>query len=557
MIIDARTLPADTVINADLCIIGAGPAGISIAREFDGLPLRVALLEAGGLEFETADQAMYEGETIGLPYDRLDQMRSRYFGGSSNCWGGFSRPMEDHDFEVRDWVPNSGWPFGRDEMMRWYRGAHALLELGPFDYESDLWEQRLGRPDARCVQFDRKRMVNLIAQLSPPTRFGMIYRDGIAKSDNVTAYLNANVTEIETPGNGSRVTGLQVRTRAGGTFRVVAKRYVLATGGIEAARLMLCSDRYQAGGVGNTNDVVGRYFMDHPRLRAGEIKFRDPAANSRIYDLHVIFPGGMTVDGVRVCAFFGLTPEAQERERVSNTRCYVASEFVGHNSESYEALRLVYEALHNNRRLRGRYLEVAGRLIRNTPNVFVLAVGLKFMPRFLLRGFALETVVEPTPLPDSRVTLGTERDALGMRRVRVDWRLGELEKRTMRRTQEILGEELELAGSGSVVVDAPREGEPWPKSPSWCWHHMGTTRMHTDPRRGVVDANSRVHGMANLFIAGSAVLPTVGCDMPTITIVALALRLANHLRTTFRSEAVSAAPAARETADAGAGSARD
>jgi choline dehydrogenase-like flavoprotein len=142
-------------------------------------------------------------------------------------------------------------------------------------------------------------------------------------------------------------------------------------------------------------------------------------------------------------------------------------------------------------------------------------------------------VVEPTPLPDSRVTLGTGRDRLGMPRVRVEWRLGELEKRTIRRTQEILGEDMALAGTGTVIPDAPYEGEAWPDTLCGCWHHMGTARMHADPRQGVVDAQCRVHGMENLFVAGSSVFPTCGSDMPTITIVALALRLADHIKASY------------------------
>jgi choline dehydrogenase-like flavoprotein len=535
MIIDATTLPGGTALEADVCIIGAGPAGITMAREFDGRAERVLLLEAGNLDFDVRDQELYAGENIGLPYGRLDQMRSRYFGGSSNCWGGFCRPLDAQDFEARDWVPNSGWPFGRDELLPWYRRTHKLLELGAFDYDPASWERQLSRPNARCVPFDRDRAINIIAQLSPPTRFGRLYRDGITHSSNVTAYLGANVTEIEAPDNGRQVTRLQVRTRAGGTFRVSARTYVLATGGIEAARLLLCSDRYHQRGVGNEHDLVGRYFMDHPRLRSGKISFRNPATDSPFYDLYEAFRGRMAAGGTRVCAYFGLSPETQATEQVGNTRCYVVPRFVGDTSESGEALGLLYQMLRDRKSMRGRYAEVLGKIARNAPNVALFGLGLKFNPSLLARGFSLETVVEPTPLPESRVTLSHERDALGLRRARVDWRLGELEKRTIRRTQEILGEEMVRVGAGSVAVDAPQEGQPWPRTPTWCWHHMGTTRMHADPRRGVVDANCRVHGMSNLFIAGSSVFPTCGSDMPTITVVALALRLAAHLQEGLRA----------------------
>ncbi|KAA5608916.1 GMC family oxidoreductase [Rhodovastum atsumiense] len=533
MIIDARTLPLNAIIESDICVIGAGPAGITLAREFEGGPLRVVLLEGGGMDFDQASQSLYQGENIGLCYDALDRTRSRYFGGSSNCWGGFCRPLDAHDFQVRDWVPNSGWPFGLAELLPYYRRAHALLQIGPFEYDPQTWQDWIGRPDSRFIPFDREQVLNIVSQLSPPTRFGRIYGEAIARSGNVTAFLHANVTAIEAPGNGSQVTGVEVRTLSGAAFRVAARCYVLATGGIETPRLLLASNRHHPAGLGNEHDLVGRYFMDHPRIRNGEIVFSDPRAFSRIYDVHVTYPGGTAARGTKISSHFGLSPAIQGRERLGNTRCYVTSRFVGDHPESYAALKLLYQALNRGSSLRGRRGEVLRAVARNLPRVAVLAVGLKFRPGFLARGFTLETVVEPSPLPDSRVMLGEGRDRLGVPRVRVDWRLGEMEKRTFRRTQEILGAELERIGAGTVRVAAPREGEPWPETLDGCWHHMGTTRMHADPRQGVVDPSCRVHGMENLFIAGSSVFPTGGSDMPTITIVALALRLAEHIKAGF------------------------
>nr|WP_294514716.1 GMC family oxidoreductase [uncultured Rhodopila sp.] len=530
MIIDANNVPRRTTLDADICIIGAGPAGISLAREFDNKPFRVILLESGGLKRNRAGQALYKGENIGLHYEDLDQARSRYFGGSSNCWGGFCRPLDAHDFEVRDWVPNSGWPIKRPELMPYYKRAHDLLQLGPFEYDPQVWESWIGRKDARLLPLPHERAMNIISQLSPPTRFGRHYRDEILQSRNVVTYLGANVTEIETPGNGAQVSSVRVRTLAGGTFQVTARTYILATGGIETPRLLLASNRYQPRGIGNQHDLVGRYFMDHPRLRSGAILFRDPAANSAIYDLHFTLPGGVTARGVKIAAYFGLTPETQRRERIANTRCYAVSRFVGDDPAAYTAVSHIRQAVHGAGSLLDRSRADIFNMVKQLPSVAVLAAGLKLRLPFLARGYALETVVEPTPLPDSRVTLGHGRDGLGMPRVKVEWRLGDLEKRTIRRTQEILREEIACAGSGVVSVDAPGQDEEWPDTLRGCWHHMGTARMADDPRSGVVDAQCRVHGMENLFIAGSSIFPTCGSDMPTITIVALALRLADHIK---------------------------
>ncbi len=537
MILSSSSIPENSTLEADICIIGAGPAGITLAMELDAQPFRVILLEGGGLKYDREGQALYKGNNAGLRYEDLHYARSRFFGGSSNCWAGFCRPLDPHDFEARDWVPNSGWPITRADLDPHYQRAHELLELGPVDYDPDAWEEWIDRPDARLIPFGSQRAINVIAQVSPPTRFGRHYRDAIAESRNITAYLDASVVEIETPGNGALVTGVRAQSLADNAFRVVARTYILAAGGIETPRLLLASNRFQPAGVGNQYDVVGRYFMDHPRLRSGEIVFRDPDRNSRVYDMHSTFIRKITGRGVKVSGFFGLTPDVQRAERIGNTRCCVKSSYFGDSRQTNLAALTLFRAISERRSLLDRSAEDLFRMATHFPHVFLLAFGLKLNLPFLRRGFTLETVVEPTPLPDSRVTLTSDRDALGVPRVKLDWRLGDLEKRTIRRTQQILGEELAAVGAGEVLVDAPGDDDAWPDSLDGCWHHMGTARMHEDPRKGVVDSNCRVHGMGNLFIAGSSVFPTCGSDTPTINIVALALRLADHIKGQYRTSA--------------------
>jgi choline dehydrogenase-like flavoprotein len=325
---------------------------------------------------------------------------------------------------------------------------------------------------------------------------------------------------------------------------VAARTYVLATGGIETPRLLLMSDRHERGGIGNRHDLVGRYFMDHPRLRGGEIRFADPAANSSIYDLHRVLNGGVWARGVKVAGYFGLTAATQRAERLGATRCYAVSRYLGVSPATYVAVRHLRQARHDLGSLSGRSRPELANVIKQLPSVALLIAGHKSRLAYLARGFSLETVVEPTPLAESRVALSHGRDRLGMARVTVDWRLGELEKRTIRRTQEILAEDLRRSGAGTVVVEAPREDELLPDTVVGCWHHMGTTRMADDPRCGVVDAQCRVHGVQNLYIASSSVFPTGGADMPTLTIVALAMRLADHIKETYRKPSAYEAHAA-------------
>jgi choline dehydrogenase-like flavoprotein len=283
---DAADLQSQVTLDTDICIIGAGPAGITVALELDGQPIRVLLLEGGRLKYHRASQALYKGNHVGLHYEEMHYARSRFFGGSSNCWAGVCRPLDPHDFEAREWVPNSGWPIMRSDLESHYHRAHELLQLGPVNYDPASWQQWIDRRDADLLDLDGLRAINLIAQVSPPTRLGKRYRDAISRSSNISAYLDANVTEIEAPENGAAVTGLRARTLGGGEFRVTARTFILATGGIETPRLLLASNRYQPAGVGNQHDVVGRYFMDHPRLLSGEITFKNPERNSRIYDMH-------------------------------------------------------------------------------------------------------------------------------------------------------------------------------------------------------------------------------------------------------------------------------
>jgi choline dehydrogenase-like flavoprotein len=303
---------------------------------------------------------------------------------------------------------------------------------------------------------------------------------------------------------------------------------VLAAGGIENARLLLLSNQVAGAGLGNGHDLVGRYFMEHPRLRSGRARLVPAWRHLPLYDVKFCYHSRrLAADGISVAAHLAPTPALQRSERLLNARVYFASIFPG------ERLLRLPQLAEFRRRLRRAPPSPARRQ---------LARGLGFAhkvahygyarldwPAFLSRDLQVETVVEPVPDRDSRVTLSTARDALGLNRIRLDWRVGAAEKRTMRRVQQLIDAELRRAGIGEVQVELADDGPGWPASLGWCWHHMGTTRMDDDPRRGVVDRDCRVHGVGNLYVAGSSVFPTCGSDTPTVTIAALALRLADHI----------------------------
>lgn len=533
MFIDARQVEEGAVIQAGVCIIGGGVAGITLAREMDRYGIDTCLLESGGFNPDDDTRDLYRGEDVGLPYVFADGCRGRFFGGSSNCWGGWCRPLDQWDFDKRDWIAHSGWPFGLDELTPYYRRTHPLLKLGPTNFEPEFWEKSIGRRDVKRFPLTGGKVRDTISQFSPPARFGKLYREEIRASTNVRVFLYANAVNIDTDSAARAVSKIDVATLSGRRFVVKAKVFVLATGGIENARLLLASNKVQANGLGNGNDLVGRFFMDHPRLKSGTVRFSRQWSRNKLYDIKYHYMNSaVAAHGTHIASQLALKPEVLQQERLLNARVWFESLFPGEGSAGAQALYRCKQAmLHKEQagwKLSSDLLTMAGNPIDTLGYGFTRL----FQPRALIRAVRFQIIVEPAPNPDSRVTLSpTKKDALGMNRVRVDWQLTDQVRRTFDRTLALVADELSHSGVAEVKLDPPIEGGSWPDTfeKEGTWHHMGTTRMHDSPKQGVVDRDCKVHGMSNLFIAGSSVFPTAGANFPTITIAALALRLSEHI----------------------------
>jgi choline dehydrogenase-like flavoprotein len=251
--LDFRTVDDNALFEADLCIIGAGAAGITIARELAGSHIQVCLVEAGGLEFEPDVQDVYAGANIGHPYFDLDVARLRFFGGTTNHWTGQCAPLQPIDFRSRSWVAHSGWPITRQDLDPFYRRAQSICQLGPFAYGAEVWSQIGVEPHA----FDPDEVELCFWQRSPPTNFGEAYRTDLERAANVRVLLHGNVTNIATDSSAAVVQHLDVRTLDGKNGRIRAKIYVLACGGIENARLLLLSDSVEPSPE-NSRRVGGR-----------------------------------------------------------------------------------------------------------------------------------------------------------------------------------------------------------------------------------------------------------------------------------------------------------
>jgi choline dehydrogenase-like flavoprotein len=530
MLIDTRQVTDQAVIDTDLCVIGAGAAGVTIAREMERHGIATVVLESGGLVHDRATGDLYRGENVGIPYQFAGGCRSRYLGGSSNCWGGWCRPWDDWDFDRRDWIPDSGWPFGKAELASYYDRAHSTLKLGPNRYDPDYWVQAEGNANLKRIVLDPDKIVDQISQFSPPVRFGIDYREDLKAAVHVRVFLHANVVDIQTDSPAANVRQVQVRTLSGRRMTVRAKRFVLATGGIENARMLLSANSVQPAGLGNGHDVVGRYFMDHPRLNFGSIRFSEAYKQNMLYDIKFHYQNdAVAAHGTRISAQFGLSEKVQREEGLLNARAWFRSIFPGETTEAINALFRMKRRLSR--------MDVSGNtfsadlleMLKHPWDTSLFTAARVFHLTSLIRDVRFELIVEPQPNRDSRVTLSEQRDALGMRRVKVDWQLGPQVRRTFDRTAELLAAELVRTGVAEVKLDDLLGDSPWPSSLEGTWHHMGTTRMHDSPRLGVVDRNCKVHELNNLYIAGSSVFPTCGANYPTITLVALALRLADRL----------------------------
>lgn len=544
MILDARSIGAGTTVEADVCLVGSGTAGITMAREFIGRPFQVCLLESGGLTPDPATQSLAFGDNIGFPYYPLDTLGGRFFGGSSNRWhvemgpnrlGARLRPLDPLDFEPRDWVPFSGWPFTREHLEPYYDRAQQVCQVEPVTFDAGHWSDPASRP---LLPLHGDEVQTIIYKIGDREPFVRRYPDEVTRAGNITTWLHAHVLEIETNDAADHVTAVRVGTLGGPGFRVAAKVFIVAAGGIEAPRLLLLSNRRRPAGLGNDHDLVGRFFMEHPHFWAGVLLPRDAG----LLRSTGLYNGVHLVDGVAILGKLALSEAALRREKLLNHNVQLIPWLPSDPREPlsrWGSLPPLPPAVASLKALkpllRGRRVSGVGRHIGQVVGGLddvVAALARKDWKRILgahrAPAFVLANMMEQVPNPDSRVTLGERLDQFGQRRAQLEWRITTQDVRSARRTQEIIGAAWERAGLGrhspGLHGDAPHPGT------HGGYHQMGTTRMHDDPKQGVVDARCRVHGIGNLFVAGPSVFPTGGYANPVLTLVALALRLADDVK---------------------------
>jgi choline dehydrogenase-like flavoprotein len=541
MIIDARSLPSTEPLATDVCIIGSGPAGLTLAREFANQNFQVCILESGGREFEAEIQSLNEGNVIGDPYPTMSSTRRRQLGGTAHAWEGQNGyraygfrclPLDEIDFEQRDWLPYSGWPFAKQDLDPFYARAHQVCQIGSYEYNVAAWEE----PGAFRLPFKSDRVITSISQYASRDPFTTEYPHQLERTPNITTILSATAIELVTDEAHQTVTRVRISSSPDHQLWLSAKIFIVAAGGMENARLLLASNQQQATGIGNYHDLVGRFFMDRPILKCPLLPYRHQMlAQTALYDIY-------RTQDVPIMARVHLSEELMRREHLLNNGAQLFPRPLPHQREATVALRSALAAGTGQslpdrlKRLKialggGDYLIAAAfwAAIRQLPPL--RRGDWSYLPYEKQRFSQFEVFyqIEQAPDPNNRVGLSTERDRLGQPKIELHWRLNPIDIDNATRVQAIWAEEFDKAGLGELQFATTRAD--WSIENPAMHHHMGATRMHVDPRQGVVDANCKVHGMANLFIAGSSVFPTSGYANPTLTIVALAIRLADHIKT--------------------------
>ncbi len=547
MLLDITDFPDDHELCADIVIVGAGAAGITMALDLMGSDRSVLLLESGGLEEEPATQDLYAGTVID---ERLHsapiRYRQRRFGGTTTIWGGRCMPFDPIDFEARDYVPESGWPITGADLEPYYARANAICEAGAFAYTTEATFGPAALPIVagfKSPDFSTDRL----ERFSCPTNFAARYAHKLAGQHNVQVILHANLTQIVLDDGGIGVEYLLLRSLGGRRIKARGVCYVLATGGLETPRILLANRDRHTAGVGNEHDVVGRYYMCHLAGTIGAIQFSCPP--SAVFRGYRISP-----EGVYCRQRFALEEAAQRREAIGNFVARLHHPRITDPAHRSAILSLLYLAkplipFEYAQRLHGDHGGSSGDWLRHLANVLtgpLEATGFAWhmlrdrklaerkFPSIIINSkanlYSIDFHAEQYPSAASRVLLDDAVDALGMPRIKIDWRYLPQDVGTVTRALSILARDFVASGVGRLDYDPALVETEMTRYGAYGGHHIGTVRMGGNPRSSVVDANCRMHAVRNLYVAGSAVFPTSSQANPTLTVVTLALRLAAHLR---------------------------
>ena len=526
MIVDLSEVAGSRLsVTTGVCIIGGGAAGVTIAKSLLDRGIEVCLLEAGGMKLEEEQQALLTGESIGEPV-KIEEGRFRRLGGATGSWTGRCAELDPIDFERRDWVPQSGWPIGLNDLKPYYRAAEAMCGFAEPWRDAVPAYERLA-----ALKLTDEAISPFLWRFAPKGRnryqnWGERYLAILKRSRVASLFLHASLTGIEDSATDSRVRAVVATSSTGGSVRVEAQHFILCCGGIENARLLLNAAIAAEGPLRSAEAIAGRYFMQHPRVRVAEVSLN--AAGVALQDMLNRFS---VRSGTEYETGFALSERQQRTQQLLN-----ASAIIRYGPRP-GSLRHAVQQIRAGSRLRDIKLTMPPHGVRPAALCREIWRYTRGVHPLLVDPVATIVVdVEQAPDPASRVALAEGKDMFGLHKVRVDWRIADIERRTVAHFSGRIRDMFARHGWGAFVPinDLDHSGGLTREHLLESYHHIGATRMSASPATGAVDADCRVHRLANLHISGASVMPTGGHANPTFTIVALALRLADRIQSQMR-----------------------
>jgi len=523
MIVDGKKLESSLDVKADVCILGAGPAGITLARELKSAFSRVIVLEAGDETYTQESQDVYKVNSYSTNYRDPSVSRLRFLGGTSNHWLNNTSPFSKIDFEYRSWIPNSGWPISLKDLEPYYLRASEYVGTHQDGYEKDYWFNYFKTKD--IFQPSSQIESSFAKGAIPQTRFFEKYGKELIEAPSVTIYKNANVIDIEFSLDSKKVEKIYFNSYNDLNHSVEAKYFVMCFGGIENARFLLLFNQKYKNKIGNAYDNVGRYFMDHPSIKA---------ANIFTQDKKPFAPLSSDMGDRHVGRFFQLTEKALKDNETVNIRMPTVEQSEYTLSDGISSFHIMSAAFGKG--------EIPDQMSSHLANFFsdidlvAEAIARTSFDSSLFEssndfgGYEIGLMLEQTPHRDNRILLSKNRDKLGIPTIDVHWELKDIDKKLLWRSVEVFATEVGANSLGRVKLMKERASRIFGDQMGFGHHHMGTTRMSHDERNGVVDSNQLVFGTENFYISGCSVFTTGSHVPPTFTIVALSIRLAEHIK---------------------------
>ena len=530
MNIDLKNFNDLALPDTQICIIGGGVAGIVLANELSKkTDKKIVILESGSETFDMDTQKLYQAESFPTNFPDPMYSRLRFLGGTSNHWQNNTSPLSPVDFEKRSGVKNSGWPISYEHIEPYYNKAALYCGTGNDGYEEKYWENKLSVQD--LVKKSNKIQTKVAKMSTPPVRFFNQFREELNQADNLTIYSNATVTDIEFDASEQKIKKVYMNSSPNKKHSINADVFIMCLGGIENARVLLTFNNKYSNQLGNQGDSVGRYFMDHPVVRAAHIH----AKTEKNYNFYT--RGAESNSDRIIKGYFQLSEQIIKYHKLSNIRVPLIPENYYTLSDGISSYHSIANAL-SDFSVPDNFFEHVYNVFSDFDLVTEAILRKKFDTEFVDRakefgGFETQIMIEQTPERRNRIRLSDSKDAYGMNKIHIDWSISQKDKDNLWKALEVLAIEMGVLDIGRVRLLKEREDQIWSNLLGFGNHHMGTTRMSDSPKTGVVDSNQKVFGCENLFIGGSSVFSTGGHVPPTLTIVAMTIRLSEHLLNEF------------------------